>query len=512
MKRILAILMSVAMLLSVCAVASAETEQEPLEISLGIWDINEWGDDNASKLIKEKFNMTFDIYNEDWGNYDEQLFQWAASDELPEVFCGYIDETYTPEFIDQQYLRDIPLEMLQKYPSLYATWQADTASQALYNYYGKIYYVPRTDALTPNFFIGSYTGGAAIYYRKDWAEKLGFEKPTNCDELLDMLIAFAQQDPDGDGQADTYGLSTTFGRLESIWGWFNCYPTYWIKTADGYEPGYLDKENMMNGLTWLRKAYENGAIDPELQGNNTGFADGTFGAYSYHSNPGWGNNVVMSTFGGANPDIANPYDIIDSIVAIPQHEGEEATARPYFSDTGTFFTSNCSDDKVDRILQMIEWLYSDEGILVKRCGFEGDYTWNEETQHYDRAETPSNNPCGCVFGMISWDAEAEYESKFANYTPFPAEGRTQQDQIDWGNQMREQINAAAQNPAITFDLTSSLITTDEKATYMFDYKTALMEIVTGTDDVEAMYDQFVTDAMDYGLQDVIDSVNTALAK
>jgi putative aldouronate transport system substrate-binding protein len=42
--------------------------------------------------------------------------------------------------------------------------------------------------------------------RKDWLDKLGLEAPTNPEELLAVAKAFTEEDPDGNGQDDTYGL------------------------------------------------------------------------------------------------------------------------------------------------------------------------------------------------------------------------------------------------------------------------------------------------------------------
>ena len=45
-----------------------------------------------------------------------------------------------------------------------------------------------------------------IFIRQDWLENLGLEMPTTTDELKEIVIAFAQNDPDGNGEDDTYGM------------------------------------------------------------------------------------------------------------------------------------------------------------------------------------------------------------------------------------------------------------------------------------------------------------------
>ncbi|MCE7009633.1 sugar ABC transporter substrate-binding protein [Kibdelosporangium philippinense] len=55
--------------------------------------------------------------------------------------------------------------------------------------------------------------------RKDWREKLGKAVPTTHAELLDLAKAFTTQDPDGNGQADTYGIlaPATTDRGYTLW-------------------------------------------------------------------------------------------------------------------------------------------------------------------------------------------------------------------------------------------------------------------------------------------------------
>jgi multiple sugar transport system substrate-binding protein len=55
--------------------------------------------------------------------------------------------------------------------------------------------------------------------RKDWREKLGKPVPKTHEELLDLARAFTTQDPDGNGQADTYGIlaPATTDRGYTLW-------------------------------------------------------------------------------------------------------------------------------------------------------------------------------------------------------------------------------------------------------------------------------------------------------
>ena len=446
MKKTMAVLLALAMLFATSSLALASEEYpEHIHMEVANWEANTSGTPKPwEKLENEKFNMDVTWRAEDWGNYQDVIALWGASDELPDVFCGYIDETWFGDFISQQLIRDIPMETLKQYPNLYAVWEMDVACQALYNYYGKVYYFPRNDGID-HMYEGSYTSGQGFLYRKDWAEKLGFDEPTNMDELLEILIAFAQQDPDGNGKNDTYGLTRSFAGLEGLWSWFNCFPDYWVTSGDGSViPGYLDRERMLDGLNWLRKAYQGGGVDPEWQGDVDGFVNETFGAYTYNNDPFWQNNIVNTKFGTAHPELGNPLEIIGNFTALPAHEGVAATTRPYFMDGMCVFSYKCSDAVMERVLAVMDWALTEEGAIQTFYGVEGiDYTWKE-----DGTINQINGWTNCTIGsMTSWNP-FPFDTRFLAFPNLP-EGVSNEDMLNWNLRSIKMGNEASHNPAIT---------------------------------------------------------------
>ena len=59
-----------------------------------------------------------------------------------------------------------------------------------------------------------------LWIYQPWLDALGLEMPTTTDEFEQVLLAFKEQDPNGNGQADEIPLSTTMsaraGRTVSI--------------------------------------------------------------------------------------------------------------------------------------------------------------------------------------------------------------------------------------------------------------------------------------------------------
>ncbi|MEK8207244.1 hypothetical protein NST41_16735 [Paenibacillus sp. FSL L8-0696] len=73
---------------------------------------------------------------------------------------------------------------------------------------GKIYGLPR-------FSAGDE--GTVMWIRKDWLEKLSLNPPTTISELENVLKAFSEQDPNGNGEDDEVGLAVPL--KEGPWSW-----------------------------------------------------------------------------------------------------------------------------------------------------------------------------------------------------------------------------------------------------------------------------------------------------
>ena len=63
---------------------------------------------------------------------------------------------------------------------------------------GKIMAIPKTQLSDGQDF---------LWVRKDWMDNLGLEEPKTLGDLEELLRAFINDDPDGDGQDDTVGLA-----------------------------------------------------------------------------------------------------------------------------------------------------------------------------------------------------------------------------------------------------------------------------------------------------------------
>lgn len=116
-------------------------------------------------------------------------------------------------------------------------------------------------------------GREGITYRKDWVETLhkkgvlDFDEPKTMDDLDAMMKAFTENDPDGDGQKNTYGMIVTVfldGPLNNLAIWMNS-PNEWgyDEEAGEWKPWFMS-EGYFAALTKMREWYAAGYINKNM--------------------------------------------------------------------------------------------------------------------------------------------------------------------------------------------------------------------------------------------------------
>jgi len=107
------------------------------------------------------------------------------------------------------------------------------------------------------------------YYRQDWLDKLGLAVPTTIDEYEQVAVAFAKNDPDGNGSADTYGrlLDNTIRFDDDLFHPFGVavghhMNGFWKKRGDALALDWVQPE-MKDALAWLRKMWAEGVFTPD---------------------------------------------------------------------------------------------------------------------------------------------------------------------------------------------------------------------------------------------------------
>ncbi|WP_166239597.1 extracellular solute-binding protein [Paenibacillus turpanensis] len=229
-------------------------------------------DADMVKYYEEKFNVDFDIWNFDHSKVTELFNMRLAAGEIPDYNRNAVKMTTLPEYVNQGVLAEIPEEVVKKLmPNVYkkaTELEPDWLNFAKVD--GKIYGLP--------ILSDSALFHTTVVWRGDWLKKLGIEKtPDTLEEFEQALYKIANEDPDGNGVKDTYGLSKS--GLQVIFGAFGYLPGFsphkwqdWFwQERDGKIVYGAVQPEVKEALKLLNKWYKDGVLDPEfITGENTG--------------------------------------------------------------------------------------------------------------------------------------------------------------------------------------------------------------------------------------------------
>ncbi|AOZ92367.1 extracellular solute-binding protein [Paenibacillus crassostreae] len=227
-----------------------------------------------TRYVKEKLNIeTKIIWQAGVGkDYTQKVNLSIASDDLPDALV--VTDTQLRQMVKSNQLADLT-EAYEQYasPTLKSIIETtEGLAMKSVTFDGKMYALPNVTAESDMQHI--------MWIRKDWLEKLNLEVPRNIEDLEKVAKAFVEQDPDGNGKADTIGITgpqsggllnadfinpnnNNYG-FDPVFGAYHSYPGFWLEGADG-KPTYGSIEpETKEALAKLRDLYAKGLIDQEM--------------------------------------------------------------------------------------------------------------------------------------------------------------------------------------------------------------------------------------------------------
>jgi putative aldouronate transport system substrate-binding protein len=208
-------------------------------------------DDGAVVVETERIsNAELDITWVPYNVYNEKLNVTMTSGEMPQVIM--VENPFTTSILNGiksgMFWEIDPY--LDEFPNL-KTFDAQVMSNLSIE--GKMYVIPRPRPLVRN----------GLIIREDWLKKLNLDVPDTIDELYNVLVAFRDQDPDGNGTADTYGMMFYEGLIPpDIFAWHGA-PNNW-KVVDGKFVKDMETAEYRDGLKFVKKLYQENLINKEF--------------------------------------------------------------------------------------------------------------------------------------------------------------------------------------------------------------------------------------------------------
>ncbi len=307
-------------------------------------------------LAVEKLGIKMEttLLGGDAGNYDTKLrLALTGSEELPDVFPVYGTQMIA-DMIESGQVKQLD-EDIEKY--------MPERIKKIYDQYPQTFYPVMKDGKTYGLACAPrLTEGQVMIIRQDWLDNLGLQAPTNMDEFEAVIKAFTEDDPDGNGQKDTYGFAYAGDSIYNT-GWVadpvNLFsantgkflPNVWQEDENGelmygsiHEGNKKTLERMAqwhaNG--WIfQEAAATGAWDAMMQ-----FTEGKAGIFVGRP---WAINSVRDVTSVA------PDAVIKAYPTIRQDNGDPTYQSAEVNDGWLMFNKNFNN--MEAFFAYYDWLY-----------------------------------------------------------------------------------------------------------------------------------------------------------
>ncbi len=222
MKRTMSLVLVLAMLAMVFAFASADELQmsdvpgmtapgvlpivtEPTTLKIGTPQnvlVTDYDDNYMTKYAEELtgIDIEFDLYpGAETATYIDLMF--ASGNDLPDILAYGTNMSFATTYGAQGYLAPLTKYFDAENGLAYNFYNNDTLSEKNIADYLTFSTSPDGEIYVFSSFVDSAgdTPKLTGFINRLWLDKLGLEKPTTLDELYDVLVAFRDNDMDGDG-------------------------------------------------------------------------------------------------------------------------------------------------------------------------------------------------------------------------------------------------------------------------------------------------------------------------
>jgi putative aldouronate transport system substrate-binding protein len=535
-RKLLAILLAAVMLLGL--LPNVVAEGAPVKITVAGYMFGPIDDEKdvvtpaVEKLLKEKHGIDVDIEVEyiEYANYSEILAPRLAGGTAPDVFLALSSNTLDT-YYDQGVIASWDVDFFKENaPDVWAFVEAGGVNGDLADQFPMwLEYATKGDKMVvvPSLKPDGNMPYKTLIYRGDWLDNLGIAKeelPMTVDEFVDLMYSFTNDDPDQDGENDTYGMSLT--GMKALFGSYGLYngflggSSYWYE-KDGELINADVSEKSKEVLEILAGMYADGVIDPEyVRGKES--ADGAYwaasaglinGLYGASANASIDHFRLKEVLGDAGGPVAQTYWQVNGddaeFVYAPWPAGPEgdygwAVGYAVAVSESAVYNKALEDDpeKLATIFQILNAFATDDELYMLAA-------WGIEGEHYTVQDgKPVRNPemtnadfnevgvwgCRSLYGADRAFSELAYNLAF--YNDASIANRLNYFKLP-------QYNSYIQN-AVSVTLPSEGEVLAGLNTLRDEYYNA---VISGEKNLDADWDAYVAEYMALGGQKLYDEAN-----
>lgn len=312
------------------------------------------------KYLREKLNIDLEIEMLSHTEYNELWRMRVASGDVGDFFLGYGAGDSIVANGGVQVLTDLVKQYAPDALKIVSDeqWKVNT-------YKGEIVGLPSMPISQVM---------QVLYVRKDWLDKLGLEIPKTSEEFLDMLRAFRDRDPNGNGQKDEIPFSSRAGHT-------------WIHNVEGMFGHQGGNHVMYDGkitiscltpqtkeyLAFLKKMYDEGLIDSEFMMNQRAqweqkIQSGLVGAWVHNVDLAWDWQKRLNEGCPEQNPVVVPINTPVGIFS----DGTKSEIHGSYVNPWTacwLVSKDCKNPEA--VVKLYNFLLTEEGVAFKELGIPG---------------------------------------------------------------------------------------------------------------------------------------------
>ena len=267
MKKTLSMVLALVLAICMALPALAETNALPLSeetvnftIMVKKQDLsqNTYAEKECVIYTEQKTNIHINWIEVSSSAWTEKVNLTLASGDLPDAFLGEVDvasnkDVLVPlnDLVDQ-YAPNV-LQMFENLPDMKGALTLND---------GRFYSLPIGDADTKNEINNE------MWINTAWLKALNLEMPTTIEEFYNVLVAFRDGDPNGNGIQDEIPLLVSGSALtctfDPLFGFFGTLEDdNHVRVQDGQIIFTPSEEGYYDALCWLHKLYSEGLMNAE---------------------------------------------------------------------------------------------------------------------------------------------------------------------------------------------------------------------------------------------------------
>ena len=348
------------------------------------------GTSQILKVIEDKFNVEFSFLSASGSSdaWKNQLGQYIGAGDVPDIFFHTKNEPQYSTWLKEKYLFNYS-DKLNAYPNVKQAFARFPEKEMKASLGGDYYGYPIVmDTTTDSTIINEH----ALYYRRDWYNNLVNKNWTpssgralvdpedpnfNYQNFYDLCEGYTKGDPDNNNRDDTHGYSLT--KEGGVYWWYpllsmhGVYLDGWEKDEDGtWQPEILSDE-MKEAVLWIADMYDNGFINPNYATTATqavmknNFVNGEAGMMTYNATYPMGKGILdlMVQYAKGGKQLS------DVVRAMPVVTGSNGKKQMWgYANFYGFLSINndVTDNKKDKILSIMDWMLSEEGMMLLNYG------------------------------------------------------------------------------------------------------------------------------------------------